>query len=110
MIKILIENVVGEPFDHDYNLEFLEEQDQTVLSYSDDSQWSEGYRGEHCVIMEDTGDGLEINFHDGETINLDYGQARELFILLSIENDSNIKVVDDELGLLIEHKIIDEEN
>ena len=66
---------------HDYNLCVIQLQDveRYELKYTSDSEWAEPNKT--VLVAEDYGDGISLEV--GTSLELDYGQAQELHIVLS---------------------------
>lgn len=64
-----------------------------ILTRSDNNTWSAFARGEEAMRITDTGNELKICLEEGETIELDYHLAEELFILLSQLQFAKIKIL-----------------
>lgn len=79
--------------DHEYD--FTIGDDVSTLKYSQNVEWGEP--GKLVLTLVDDGDGLSFIFPDKKPINLDYAEARELYIMLSMNSDSRIEIRQSEI-------------
>jgi hypothetical protein len=79
--EVCVQNTKGGPLEHDYDL--LKNEDIILLSYSNNSQWTESIKGEVVASLTDDGNEVSITLSDKKKpIVLDYKQAAELQMLL----------------------------
>jgi hypothetical protein len=74
--------------DHDYDL--TTGGAVSTLKYSNSTEWAEP--GKLALTMVDDGNGLSFRFPDKKSINLDYSEAREMLIMLSMNSDTRIEI------------------
>jgi len=87
-LQVYVENSKGEPLEHDYDLEMGA--CLINLKYSDNADWTCG--GQTAISITDDGDGLSLKFFDKKPINLEYSEARELIIALSMSVTDKIEI------------------
>ena len=75
MKVIMVEN------EHLYNL--AQQENMTMLYYSDSETWNSIYRGQFVLGLEDTGNDFKIVGGLSKKNRIDYSEAVELLILLS---------------------------
>lgn len=65
------------------------DEENVVLSHSDDEGWNINVRGTEIGSIVDDGDRIHLNFN-GETFIIDYGDFEKLYVLmkLKMENDN----------------------
>ena len=79
MKQVYVSNNVGDPLEHDYDLEYI--QDKTICLYSRNSEWTEYLHGQKAGSIKDIDDGFLIKIGD-KKIELDYCDMQVLKILL----------------------------
>jgi hypothetical protein len=92
-LQIWVNNDTNHPddLDHDYNLITNDSTTEMQLLYSKSSEWSNP--DETNSSLSDHGNGIEIVLSGRkETLNLDYAQAQELLILLTMIQDAKIEI------------------
>jgi len=84
-----------EPLSHDYDLEdgFI----FTTLTYSNNSEWADDIRGTIAGTIQDDGNGVTIKMEGIKKLELDYGQAQRLLILLLSNNSEKIEIRESKL-------------
>jgi hypothetical protein len=87
-LQVYVENSKSEPLEYDYDLEVGA--CLTNLKYSDNADWTCG--GQTAISITDDGDGLTVKFFDKKPINLEYSEARELLIVLSMCTKDKIEI------------------
>jgi hypothetical protein len=88
-MKVYIENYIGRPLEHEFDLEFKNR--TTILKYSNSKQWTEDLPGTQACSILNTGNGYVVKL-DGKTIRIDYAQAQQLLVLLMYMNDAKIEI------------------
>lgn len=88
-MKVYIENYIGRPLEHEFDLEFKNR--TTVLKYSNSKQWTGDLPGTQACSMINTGNGYVIKL-EGKVVRIDYAQAQQLLILLMYMNDAKIEI------------------
>jgi hypothetical protein len=78
----------NDKYEHNYNIIEKEEPQGmvSVLSRSNNNEWTEEAKGKNVTTITDNGEGLLIESDDPQcsySIALDYASAEELFILMT---------------------------
>ena len=85
MKQVYVSNNVGDPLEHDYDLEYI--QDKTLCLYSRNSEWADYLHGQKAGSIKDVGHGVVIKIGE-QKMTLDYADMQVLKILiLSDAND-----------------------
>lgn len=87
-LQVYVENSKSEPLEYDYDLEVGA--CLIKLNFSDNPEWTCG--GQTALTITDDGDGLSIKFPDKKPINLEYSEARELIIALTMSVTDKIEI------------------
>ena len=82
MKQVYVSNNVGDPLEHDYDLEYI--QDKTLCLYSNNSEWTEHLHGQKAGSIKDVGHGVVIKIGE-QKMTLDYEDMLVLKILLLSE-------------------------
>jgi len=92
MKQVYVEQLINAdtPLAHEYDI--IDDFTDLILKTSDNNEWSENHKNKQVARLNDTGEGLEIKLEGLKTIKLDYRQALELQILLSLTNDTRVEV------------------
>lgn len=85
--EVHVQNTKDGPVEHDYDL--VERENVVMLSYSNNTSWSERVRGQMVASLIDDGNEIIITLDDKKKpIKLDYKQAAELQMLLLANSSS----------------------
>jgi hypothetical protein len=85
--EVHVQNTKNGPIEHDYDL--VERENVVMLSYSNNTSWSERVRGQMVASLIDDGNEIIITLDDKKKpIKLDYKQAAELQMLLLANSSS----------------------
>ena len=91
MKQVYVKNYLNsEELNHQYNI--IKNDKELILMTSNDNEWVETWRNKKVAKLNDTGNELEIKIEGLKTIILDYSQALQLQILLSLTNDTRVEV------------------
>ena len=82
MKQVYVSNNVGDPLEHDFNLEYIE--DKTLCLYSNNSEWADYLQGQKAGSIKDIEDGFVIKVGE-QKMKLDYADMQVLKILLLSE-------------------------
>lgn len=74
-----------------YEFDLIIEENNYSLHYSNAEHWH--YKGERILGLEDTGNGFKIVTPLRKKNHIDYDEAQELYILLSVVKESKIEIV-----------------
>jgi hypothetical protein len=87
-IEVYVENMEGEPLDHDYNI--IKVFDNLEMYNSDSSDWAK--KNEFVGSIKDDGNGIIITMGSmKKPIEMNYQNAQELFILLAMHNTAKME-------------------
>lgn len=91
MKQVYVEQSIhaDEPLVHEYNI--IDDED-LILKTSDNKEWVEIHRNKEVARLIDDGNEIQIKLEGLKTIKLDYSQALQLQILLSLTNDTRVEV------------------
>ena len=76
--------------EHSYNL--VQQENMTMLYYSDSKIWNSDWRGQLVLGLENTGNDFKIVGGLSKKNRIDYSESIELFILLSAVKESKIEI------------------
>ena len=79
MKQVYVSNNVGNPLEHDYNLEYIE--DKTLCLYSNNSEWADYLHGQKAGSIKTIEDGYVIKIGT-QKMRLDFADIQVLKILL----------------------------
>ena len=87
MKEVYVSNNLGDPLEHDYNLEYKE--DKTICLYSNNSEWADFLHGQEAGSIKEIEDGFLVKVGE-QNIKLDYAEMQVLkILLLSDLNDAD---------------------
>ena len=86
-LQVYVQNI-GEILDYEYDLTI--EDAVSTLKYSNHQDWT--VAEETALILVDDGNGISIKFPDKKKMNLDYCEAREVFIILMMFIEDKIEI------------------
>lgn len=75
--------------DGEYQYSLAQQENMTMLYYSEDECWASQYRGQFVLGLENTGNDFKIV---GKKDRIDYSEAVELLILLSAVKENKIEI------------------
>ena len=79
MKQVYVSNNVGDPLEHDYDLEYI--QDKTLCLYSRNSEWADYLHGQKAGLIKNVEDGYVIKIGT-QKMRLDFADIQVLKILL----------------------------
>ena len=92
-LQVYVENNRSEDLEYDYDL--IMEGAVDKLKYSNHPDWQVG--GQTALTLTDDGNGIKFKFPDKKVIELDYSEAREMFVMLMMHMDEKIEIRKSEL-------------
>lgn len=92
-LQVYVENNKSEALEYDYDL--IMEGAVDALKFSNNPDWQVG--GQTALTLIDDGNGINLKFPDKKTINLEYNEAREILIMLTMHMGEKIEIRKSEL-------------
>jgi len=92
-LQVYVQNSIGGDLDYDYDL--IIEGHEDILKYSHHKDWTCG--GETALRLTDDSNGMKFKFPNKKVIELDYGEAREMFVMLMMNLNEKIEIRKSEL-------------
>ena len=92
-LQVHVQNNIGGTLDYDYDL--TAGCAVNTLKYSHHKDWTCG--GQTALTLTDDGNGIKFKFPNKKSIELDYNEAREVFVMLMMHVEEKIEIRKSEL-------------